>query len=300
MTITVGPATTPVTEICAQCGKPELHASEDACRACAWPVAGAAPNVRHAKRIAPVLLAKYREHEATTPKAVLEALLALARNTVAVVTVPIDFAFELLVHGRRLYTSYHNLAAAGVRSPAPSGDDARRRIADALLYGSAGSEIRFALLSTDGTGLPTWGEVDLELDEVTIAYRSTVLIANSYDVVKTLDLKKLYEDRGDIGLDGMIATWDQRDLLCALKLSPRISQNTAVDLASLFITRTSDRRTNDFFEVHIYGYFNNQAIRQITLRAPAPTGDTLHDKIRQLHHTAVPSAAQKARIPIRT
>lgn len=67
---------------------------------------------------------------------------------------------------------------------------AHRSAVDAKIHPGYGFEILNAALSPDGRGLPNYGEVTLELSELSIASRASVLRENAFDFYERCDLGK--------------------------------------------------------------------------------------------------------------
>lgn len=258
----------PEIEECERCHKKALFGDEPGCRACNEPLARRAPNVRFARRLSAELEDRYlrarAEAEAKDLEDGLKELEAVAARAMAVVNVDVGMACDLFSQPKLLYTSYGKLVEAGVRAPATPDQDRQRTAVDGILYGSHGQDIAFAALSGDGCGLISWGSVHLELDEVTLDFRSSVLEDNSFHFVKRHRLVP-----GDPFPEGRLAPWPLRAQLAVAKLAPRVQPKMGdADCCKLLLESKGSRDTDVFLEVHIYGNFNYQAVRRVKLSSP--------------------------------
>lgn len=189
----------------------------------------------------------------------------------AVVNVDIEFLFRLLSSDKTLYTAYGKLIAADVRVPAAPDDDRQRTAVDAILFGSWGKEIVFAAIALDGRGPGTYGSISLELKELAIELRASVLEENSYAFVRRHGLGPF-----DSIPAGYRAPWATRSEVAIAKLAPRVVPTTTKADHPLLLLNSDgvDRSKDEFIEVHVYGPFNRQAIQRITvLSKPKDPGE---------------------------
>lgn len=253
---------------CSRCGKAALYGIEDRCRACYFPAAQLAPNVRLAERPnhAAALEARYRavwdraEQEGLGPG--LQKLEETANRTVPVINVPVGLAHDLFFRNVALYAPYEAQVRAELRAPAHPEHDRRRLAVGSLLYGSYHEDIVYAALSVDGQGLMSYGPIHLELEEICVAYRATVLEENSYQFTERHGLTP----EKPLPL-GFMACWKDRGKLAVAKLASQLHKDVDErDCALLLLREQGDRSSDEFLEVHVYGNFNFQAVRGIVLR----------------------------------
>lgn len=160
-----------------------------------------------------------------------------------------------------MYGSYYKLLMAGTRSPAKLDYDRHRAAVDAILYGTYASEICFAALSLDGSGLLSYDPISIQLKDVAIASRATVLEENSYTFVRRQGLTP-----GMAPPRGFMAAWDQRDILAAVKVEPRLDAHTDVtSFPALLLYSSGDRQHDSYVEVHIYGSFDFRAVERVSV-----------------------------------
>jgi hypothetical protein len=254
--------------VCEKCGKAARYGIEPKCRACYWPHAMYAPNVRMARDLENALHIRF---ESTKQKAAQESwqplfdsMVEIGAKSEAVTAVEVNFAFDFFSHARTLYGPYVSQVRAGVRAPARDEDDARRRVVDSLIYGGYGEEMNFAALSADGQGIPSWGPIFFQLDTQAISYRSTVLEDNSFHFVAAHGLTaETIGDRLNL-LEGYLSVWDSRQKLVTSKLAPRLATlPLTVDLEGALIDPGLGRKDADYLEVHIFGPYNYQAVEEI-------------------------------------
>ncbi|HUT59396.1 MAG TPA: hypothetical protein VNA25_16225 [Phycisphaerae bacterium] len=123
-------------------------------------------------------------------RAEFDSLLAeLSSASHVVVATPPLYARSFLSDPRQIYATYEKLVGSGSRSPSRMENDADRRAVGGKLFGSFAEEIRYGVLSLDGTSLPNYGLVFLRLRSVAIAHRVSFLDENSYVFVNQHKLK---------------------------------------------------------------------------------------------------------------
>lgn len=262
---------------CKHCRKQAVYNKEDRCRACNHPAVDLASNVRYAEDHIQALGDRYREAwgkaAQTGVQPALKKLEKVAKQTVAVVNLHIDWASGFFNDAKLLYTSYGRLVDAEVRAPAGSRQDRQRTGVEGVLYGSHGDFIAYAALSGDGRGLTSYGPVHLELDSIAVGFRATVLEENSYNFVKRHRIVP-----GDPTPLGYLALWKERHKLAIAKLTERVRGILGKpECCQLLLVSTGGRDTDDFLEVHIYGTFNHQAVKSVKLSQPE-SAEELTDK----------------------
>jgi hypothetical protein len=254
---------------CEHCGKLALYGIEDRCRACNDPVAKKASNVRLASQRDQREALDVRYHAASelakedgTADSLAE-LENIAESTAAVVNVPVGMAYDLFQRERLLYSSYERQVRARLRSPSDHQHDRQRRAVGGLLYGGYSGDMVYAALSADGHGLSSYGPVNLILEEVTIAYRATVLEENSYHFME----RHAMTPESPVPR-GYLALWAERGKLATAKLGGQVTPGMdGRALSKLLLDSSGDRQLESFLEVHIYGTFNYQAILDVELPA---------------------------------
>ena len=99
----------------------------------------------------------------------------------------------------------------------------------------------------------------IALKDLAVKDRATVLEENSYLFVERHDIR-----RGGAAPLGYRATWAERHKLAVSKLGARVSNvMTQVDFARLLLSGGSNRVSDEFIEVHIYGPLDNNAIESV-------------------------------------
>ncbi len=181
------------------------------------------------------------------------------KHSKAVLNCSIEFALWFFSREDVLYASYYEQLVDGIRQPARVEYDRHRAAADAILYGTHAREIIFAALSLDGKGLVSYGPVSMQLRDVAIAFRATVLEENLYAFIARHGLVA-----GMPLPNGYIATWSRRDVLASVKIEPWLDVHTTLDaFPALLLTSTGNRPDDCYLEVHIYGPFNHRAVERV-------------------------------------
>ena len=252
-------------ELCDHCGKATWYAPEASCRACDWPASLRAPNVQIAKAEQRALYRRYEQArdraEARGCAELFSKLEQVAARSKAVVTVGSHFAYHFLNSEKEVYSPYGLLVGAMVRAPYSLQADRQRRVVESWLFGQYADQIVYASLSSDGTGLASYGLVHMTLDERTIAHRASVLEENS------VTFARRYLP-GSPPPKGYRSTWSDRGRLAAAKLEPKlVSEIEERDLPTLLLN-SGERYNDEFLEVHIYGSFNWQAVAAIRVTMP--------------------------------
>jgi hypothetical protein len=183
----------------------------------------------------------------------------LVGSSSAVVSVSLDYLCQFLLSDSTLYANYYGLVEGGARKAARVEFDRRRRVTDDILFASYATNIRFAALSLNCAGLTSYGDYTMVLADDAINERATVLDLNSYQCVVAYKLT----DNFSIP-PGHRSVWGDRDKLAVSKLAKEISSTTQVsEYASILLKNTGDKERDDFIEVHIWGTFNNKAVKAV-------------------------------------
>ncbi len=194
------------------------------------------------------------------------------QNAKAIINIDLSSLKEWLIIKGGAYKNYHRLVDEGIRKVSKPGDDRRRTMIDSYLYGSYGRDMVFAAISLNDTGLTSYGECSVILNDMSISDRATLLEENSYNFVKTHNVN--FETL-DIPL-GYRSKWDNKIKLGTAKLYQKITtSNTAEDYCKLVLYTEGDRdkRQNDeFIELHIYKGLSPLTVKSI--QAPTPKDRT--------------------------
>lgn len=238
--------------LCNSCGT-EVPASRKECLTCG--AFSGYPNVRAADAEAErtelgsryiEAIARARENKSEVKLYSFEECL---RVSTSVIATSVEVLREFAANSKFIYTTYGLSVQGQSRTPADPQDDSLRRMVDAYLFGEYGSEIRYAALSLDGSGLSNYGNYFVSLREIAIQSRSSLLDENSF---------KFFEDYAATSAfkipPGHRCVWAERTKLgvikCAEKLLDASSSNLFPDI---LLHNGASRQEDDFIEVHIYG-----------------------------------------------
>lgn len=197
----------------------------------------------------------------------VESFEAGISNTRAVIARSDGEVQRLSTSDNEIYASYYELIAAGVRVPSGNKWDSLRPSADPALFPYYADKIRFAALTLDGRGLPSYGGSFLVLRTDMIAHRTSVYEENSL-----LFFSKHFRP----GLDdeprlprGYRAPWAERARLCVAKLADRIDGATPPGAYSGILLRPGPTsEDDDFVEVHVWGPMTIRTVEQIISNKP--------------------------------
>jgi hypothetical protein len=249
---------------CPQCEREAWYGIEPACRACGFPETAHAPNVQVAAQHSDALdvrfaAAQEKAHDAGRLRA-FERLCEVAGTTHAVVNLSLGAAYSLFVREDALYAPYQRQVAAGVRAPAALENDRRRLRVEDALYGTYAGDMVYAALSADGRGLTSYGLVQLELLDVAVAHRATVLEQNSFDLERRFGTELPV---------GYLGAWADRGKLAGAKLVDALGGGAGLPddraLGAMLLRSEGDRGSDDFLEVHVYKPFNRDAVRRVVM-----------------------------------
>lgn len=249
-------------DTCPHCSRPLGVTDGPSCPSCGLPVGF--PNVRRARRPEEkaALDARYRDAlDRAAPRGAdgrVRAFEAALASSQAVLNVDLKGLLLLMTEGAP-YLSYRQLVDDGVRFRAQGEWDRARAGVDAVLFGTYDRHIRFAALSLDGAGLPSYGAFALTLREGHIAHRASVLEENAFDFVER------HKPVGRIPIPpGYIACWDERARLAVAKLADDVAPGTPdADFPAFLAWSAGDRLTDRFVEVHIFGPFDRYTVASV-------------------------------------
>ena len=117
------------------------------------------------------------------------------------------------------YISYYNALDHGARKIAERQYHAHRRAVDDKVHTGYGEEILNAALSVDGRGLTNYGPITLELRQISIEDRASVMRENSFDFYDRYKLG----DRDAIEEPGWRSTWATRARLGVAHVEPSVT-----------------------------------------------------------------------------
>jgi hypothetical protein len=259
------------------CGRCNFDVADNLARCPCCGADAGCPNVKQARAEAAALAVRVNKARDDAKTRGAEAALAefekALDGTVAVVNLDIGFLYQLLASDKTLYAAYGKQVAAGARTPRAPGSDQQRTGVDGYLFGSSGSEIVFAALSLDGCGLGTYGPITIELKEVAISERASVLEEDSF-----VFMKRHKVVLGEPMPAGYQAPWEERREVGTAKLAHRIDATTtsAAHAKLVLFSDGTDHDKDEFIEVHIFGPFNCHAIQRITvLNRPSDVGEQM-------------------------
>jgi len=254
---------------CNNCGADISKSLERVCSTCGEDIGF--PNVRQVGRqeerdaLEKRYLDAVNAAKANGRDSALKSFAEAAEKTCAVINLNLDHLHDFLTQDNLLYSTYALQVTGQIRKPAESQDDRNRRMAEALLFGHYGEEIRYAALSLDGTGLESYGPYAMMLKEIAIAKRAVLLEKNSFHFITQHNLQF-----GQAVPLGYRAVWQERHKLAVAKLAGEISSKTLPDeYPGILLFSDGNRETDRFIEVHIYGAFDNKAVESVKGKSSA-------------------------------
>lgn len=192
---------------------------------------------------------------------------AAVKESVAVVACDLPLLLRLLTEQQYLYNNFHNAVNIFVQ---PDESYYKRQIVEAYLFPGYEKKIIYAALSLDGRGLTNYGRKHtndhpyfIELSDYAVKIRSTVMEENSYIFAKKhMNVKELNFKPVPLGFR---TVWRDRHRLAVAKLADRFTSNTTpADFPHLLLINGSNRETDDFIEILMYGTFSGEAIRKVS------------------------------------
>ena len=168
------------------------------------------------------------------------------------------------------YQSYHRALDQDLRQIAERKYHAHRVAVDAKVHPGYGAEILDAAVSPDGRGLTGYGEITLQLREISIADRASVLRENAYAFYERYNLGCRDAEEAP----GWRATWADRARLGVAHLAPTLSPMIAdKDLPFSVLAVGPSRDDDRYIEVHIYGQLTSAALEDVSLDRPLTHAD---------------------------
>lgn len=163
------------------------------------------------------------------------------------------------------YMTYYKALDANLRMIAERQYHARRQLVDATIHTGYEKEILNAALSPDGRGLTSYGQITLQLQDMAIEDRASVLRENAFKFYERYDLGRA----GSEEQSGWRSVWTDRARLGIAHLAPEVTPAVGSQtLADLIMFSGPSRDDDRFIEVHIYGELSWQALSQVVLEKP--------------------------------
>jgi hypothetical protein len=232
------------------------------CRSCNHPVGY--PNVRRAEAMRADLDVHYTaalaDAAARNVADQLDRLEQIAAHSLPTITTDTKCVVSLAMGAN--YLNYYESMDQGRRQIAEARYHSHRAAVDEKIHPGYGQWIINAALSPDGRGLSSYGAVTLALKEAAVAQRASVLRENAYDFYDACDLGRRDAEEPP----GWRSTWDERQRLAIAHLGQRVTVvTTEADLPALLLSPGTDKQSDRFLEVHIWGFFDSQALAQVRL-----------------------------------
>ena len=189
---------------------------------------------------------------------------AAMKTTVPVINMSIAALQTLITQDQALYWNYYKGVRSSTRKAASLIRDRERTGVDGTLFGQIGEQLISAALSLECRGLISYGAFCVQLREVAISKRSSLLEENSY----------FFVDRHHIVAGkpiplGYLCSWGNRHKIAVAKLASRLDRTTSdKDHQLILLSSTGDRGLDDFIEIQIYGSFDNNAVEKISGAKP--------------------------------
>jgi len=205
---------------------------------------------------------------------------AAMKTTVPVINMSIAALQNLITQDQALYWNYHKGVRSSTRKAASLIHDRERMGVDGTLFGQVGEQLIAAALSLECRGLISYGAFRVQLREVAISKRSSLLEENSYFFVDHHQVVA-----GKPIPFGFLSSWGNRHKLAVAKLASRLDRQTSNQEYQLVLLRSSsgDRDLDDFIEIQIYGSFDNNAVEKISGAKPtSPLDIAMWDVIKEM------------------
>jgi hypothetical protein len=187
----------------------------------------------------------------------------LLDGSVATITVRPNILSNMAVGHN--YRNYYKALKNDLRRIAEPEYHAHRAAVDVKIHPGYETEILDAALSPDGRGLTSYGEITLQLRNVTIEDRASVLRENSFTFYERYDLGK----RDAKEEPGWRSVWADRAHLGIAHLAGRVTPTTSErDLPGKILSSGATRNDDCFMEIHIYGELTLDAVDTVSLDKP--------------------------------
>ncbi|MBF0336318.1 MAG: zinc ribbon domain-containing protein [Nitrospirae bacterium] len=199
------------------------------------------------------------------------------KKSFAVINMELEGLHSFITTKDDKYLPYARRVNAGEMRPLEAEQDMLRRKVDKMLFGVDGSDICYAAISIDGTGVKKYGNYTICLSDKEISTRTTLLEEDSFKFTERHNLAEHTEIP-----PGYRALWADRHKLAVAKLAHKL-QNSFTDLeyANILVVNRERRNKYDFIEVHIYDGFRNEAVDKVYGPPPAdPDEDILWSAVK--------------------
>ena len=237
------------------------------------------PNRRKANEERTQLEQRYRSVQADAVKRGVDhhesKVHDIASRSRPVIAMGLDACDDILRSNK--YHNYQQRVAFRQRSPATWDNHADREMVGEKLYPVFNRHLVYAALSPDGRGLSSYGAVAMrwQVRSFYIDRRASLMEDNSFTF---FDQHKLGE-RGAKVPEGYQSVWEDRAMLAAIKLLPRLTVATPESsLEQLMMVAGTSKDVDDFIEIVIYaedGLDTADVDRVTLLQRPATEDEIL-------------------------
>jgi hypothetical protein len=194
---------------------------------------------------------------------VAEAFEEAVKRSKAVVARALGEVERLAASDCECFSTYYKQVEAELRLPDDSRWGPMRQIAEEALFPEYKREIRFASLTLDDQGLPSYGNCFIVLRTSMIAHRSSVYDGNNVLLMAQRDLR--FSEQLNLP-PGYRATWEDRARLSLAKLGARLEPRmTPEQFPALLQHPGKSTADDDLVEVHIYGPITIRAVEKVIL-----------------------------------
>ncbi|MBF0608435.1 MAG: zinc ribbon domain-containing protein [Magnetococcales bacterium] len=187
------------------------------------------------------------------------------KKSFAVINMKLEGLHSFITTKDDKYLPYARRVKAGeMESLEPEKDIFRKKV-DKMLFGVDGSDICYAAISIDGTGVKKYGTYTICLSDKEISTRTTLLEEDSFDFVKRHKLT----EHSKIP-PGYRSLWADRHKLAVAKLARKLRKSfTDSEYANILVVNAESKDSYDCVEVHIYDGFSNDAVEKVYGPPPA-------------------------------
>lgn len=142
-----------------------------------------------------------------------------------------------------------------------------RSTAETAFFGDhCKTKIHFAALSPDRLGLNSYGDCSITLKSEMIQHRTSFVIKNMLLFFK--EVLPYYGKNNDIP-PGFRANWDDRTLLCMVKLGKKLKNTTSEDDYSELLMKSTGKTVEDeFVEAHVFGMLTIRSFERVVMTKP--------------------------------
>jgi hypothetical protein len=184
-------------------------------------------------------------------------------DSVAVVCRSLDRVKALLSSDSAAYSTFYREISSGGRRAEDTPMETQRATTDDRVFPFYQKEIRFAALSLDGRGVPSYGECSLVLKSMAIAARTSVFWENTVDFCN-----RVCPEQNKPIPPGYRAPWPMRAKLASAKGEALLNRQATIEEFSRILLE-GER----FVEVNIYGSFNRHSFDRLLIRTSSKKAD---------------------------